>query len=115
MKTFLKVAIGITLGFAMLFVGCGALVGAGFNAVQKEADKHAITQTQFDSVKTGAHGNSRQRILARFGAPQPVEAVEDDLSTDQTDCLYYNHKGAVLQTYEFCFDANDRVKSKASS
>jgi len=115
MKTFLKVALGIALGFALLFVGCGALVGAGFNAVQKEADKHAITQTQYESVKTGARGNTRKRILARFGEPQPVEEVEDDLPTDQTDCLYYNRKGQVLLTYQFCFDEHDRVTSKASS
>jgi hypothetical protein len=115
MKTFLKVALGIALGFTLLFVGCGALMGAGFNAVVEELDNHAITQAQFDSVKTGARGNSRKRILARFGEPQPVEMVEDDLPKHQTDCLYYNRKGQVLLTYEFCFDANDRVKSKASS
>ena len=115
MKTFLKVALGIALGCVLLFVGCGALVGAGFNAVVEEADRHAITQTQFDSVKTGARGNSRKRILARFGEPQPVEEVQDDLPAGETDCVYYNHKGQILLTYEFCFDEHDRVSSKASS
>ena len=114
MKIFLKVALGIALGCAVLFVGCGALVGAGFNAVVTEADKHAITQTQFDSVKTGARGNSRKRVLARFGVPQPVE-VDDDVAEARTDCIYYNRKGDLLATYEFCFDAHDRVASKAAS
>ena len=114
MKTFVKVALGIALGCVLLFVGCGALVGAGFNAVVEEADQHAITQTQFDSVKTGARGNSRRRILARFGEPQQVE-VQDDRRASERDCIYYNRKGQFLVTYELCFDEHDRVFSKIAS
>lgn len=112
MKLALKITLGVALAIAALSVGCGALVSVGFNEVQKATDKHAITQAQFDSVKTGARGNTRKRILARFGEPQVVE-FEEQQPPGQRDCIYYNRRGELISTYEFCFDARDRVTSKA--
>jgi hypothetical protein len=111
MSTVLKIALGVGLTIAVMFVGCGVLVGAGFNAVEKSLDKHSITQAQFDSVKSGARGNTRKRILARFGEPQTMTEIND--GPPPADCMYYNRKGEFLSVYEICFDTRDRVRSKS--
>lgn len=110
----LKIALGVLLAGAVLLVGCGALLNVGFNGVQSVADEHAITQAQFDSVKSGPRGNSRKRILSRFGDPQVVEEPPGQAPAADADCIYYNRRGNFLSTYELCFDSHDRVKSKTA-
>ena len=123
MKTILKVALGIILGLTVLIVGCAVIVGVGVNEavdeVQKDSDKTAITQADYESVKTGPDGNSRKRIESRFGEPQSQQDVETgeiegvpDSSSD-LECIYYNRKGKLVSLYQFCFE-NGRVESKSS-
>ena len=126
MKTVLKIALGIILAFTVLIVGCVAIIGAGVDEavdeVQKDSDKTSITQAEFRSVKVGSEGNTRGRIVSRFGEPQSqqeiqtgdVEGIPD--SASGLECIYYNREGKVASLYQFCIDPEtDRVQSKSSS
>ena len=72
MKTVLKIALGIILAFTVLIVGCVAIIGAGVDEavdeVQKESDKTSITQAEYQSVKVGPEGNTRDRIVSRLAS-----------------------------------------------
>jgi len=120
MKTAMKVALGIVLGFTVLIVGCAVIIGAGVDKAQKDSDKTAITAADFGSVKTGPDGNTRKRIVSRFGEPQSsdevqAEGVEGIPESDfSQSCIYYSRKGELASLYQFCFDGNDRLRSKAS-
>lgn len=121
MKTMLKVALGVVLGFTVLIVGCVALIGAGAQQVQKESDKTAITLAEYQSAKTGQI--TRRKIEERFGAPQNAqemraEGIDGIPDTDfEQSCIYYNREGHLASIFQFCFDGNGRaakLSSKAS-
>jgi hypothetical protein len=125
MKTVLKIALGIILAFVVLIVGCVAIIGGtvdnAVDEVQKESDKTSITQAEYQSVKVGTGGNSRARIVARFGEPQSqqdiqtgdVEGIPD--SASGLECIYYNREGKIASLYQFCIDSETgRVQSKSA-
>lgn len=120
MKTVMKVALGIIIGCVVLIGGCAVIIGAGVDEAQKDSDKTAITPAEYASVKTGPNGNSRKRIISRFGKPQSsddvqAEGVEGIPESDfSQSCIYYSRKGDLASLYQFCFDGNDRLRSKAS-
>ena len=120
MKTAMKILLGIALGLTVLVVGCTALLGNVVEDIEEAANKPAITESDFRSVKAGSKGNTRKRIEARFGEPQTQEDIDDrgiDSLRDPgpaLDCLYYNMAGELGGLYQFCFDTKtQRVKSKA--
>jgi len=125
MKTVLKIALGIILAFTVLIVGCVAIIGGtvdqAVDEVQKESDKTSITQAEYQSVKVGTGGNSRARIVARFGEPQSqqdiqtgdVEGIPD--SASGLECIYYNREGKIASLYQLCIDSETgRVQSKSA-
>jgi len=120
MKTVLKIVLGIVLGFTVLIVGCVAIIGAGVDKAQKDSDKAAITRAEYASVKAGPNGNSRKRIESRFGEPQSSDDVQAEgvkgipESDFSQSCIYYSRKGELASLYQFCFDGNGRLRSKAS-
>jgi len=119
-KTVLKIALGILLAVVVLIVGCGVLLGAGINEAQKDSDKTAITQAEYDSVKTGSSGNTRERLEKRFGEPQSQQDIEtSDIegipnSASGLECIYYSREGQLASLFQFCFDSSGRVESKSS-
>ena len=121
MKTVLKIALGIILAFVVLIVGCAALFSAGVNEAQKDNDKTSITQAEYDSVKIGPNGNTRERLIERFGEPQSqqdiqsgeIEGIPDTASG--MECIYYNREGKLASLYQFCVDTQtNRIQSKSA-
>lgn len=117
MKTVFKIMIGIVLGFTVLIGGCAVLIGAGVNEAQKESDKTSITVQQYGEARTGT---SRTAIEARFGEPQSQQDVQAEGikgipdSDFQQSCIYYNRKGQLASLFQFCFDGDGSLTSKAS-
>ena len=59
-------------------------------------------------MKTGAQGNTRKRLIDRFGEPAQQHEFE-------AECIYYNREGELAALYQFCIDAQTgRVESKSS-
>jgi hypothetical protein len=118
MKTVLKVMLGIILGCTVLIVGCAALIGAGVNAAQQDSDKTAITSTQYGSASLGSA--TRSEIEADFGEPQSSNDVQaagiDGIpkSDFSQQCIYYSRKGELASLFQFCFDGDGTLRSKAS-
>ena len=114
MKTTMKIALGIVLGFVLLIVGCGALVGTAANEVQAESNENAITQAQYAGV---TNGMSRSEVEAMLGEPtsdQDMNVSVEELGIESnTQCIYYNEKDEILSMYQFCFE-NGKLNSKAS-
>src|SRR5688500_9896666 len=107
MKTALKILLGVVLVLAVLIVGCAVLVGNVLDDIEEDANKPAITESDFRSVKTGSNGNTRKRIEARFGEPQTQEDI-DDRGIEELrdpgpgiDCLYYNRVQEFGALYQF--------------
>jgi len=111
-----KIALGLVLGITLLIVGCTALLGAGVNSAQKDSDKTAITQAQYDATKVG---EKRSVVEARLGKPSSkdqfsteVEGIKDPVGET---CVYYNRRGDFASTFQLCFDINtDKLESKTS-
>lgn len=118
MKTVLKVMLGIVLACVVLIVGCAALIGAGVDEAQKDSDKTAITVQQYGSAKVGT--STRDQLGADFGDPRTsdeiqAEGVEGIPASDfQQSCIYYNRKGQLASLFQFCFDGDGTLTSKAS-
>ena len=118
MKTALKVMLGIVLGCTVLVVGCAALIGAGVNAAQKDSDKTAITSAQYRSAPVGSA--TRSEIEGDFGEPQSsndiqAEGIDGIPDTDfSQQCVYYSRKGELASLFQFCFDGDGTLRSKAS-
>lgn len=110
MKTALKVAGGIVLGFTVLIVGCAALFSAGVDEADKDQKKKGITTSQFRSISQGA---TESDVRAELGKPDDaqkfesagVEGIED--SGSRGSCIYYPQKGKGIgegETFQFCFE-----------
>ncbi len=118
MKTVLKVALGLVLGLTVVIVGCAALFSAGVEKVQKDSDKTAITVGQYGSAKTGV--STRPQLEQAFGVPQTSNEVKAEgvagipESAFEQSCIYYNRRGALASLFQFCFDGDDVLQSKAS-
>ena len=116
----MKILLGIVLVLTVLIVGCAVFLGNVVDDIEEDANKPAITESDFRSVKTGSKGNTRTRIEARFGEPQTQEDIDDrgiERLRDpgpRLECLYYNKEQEFGALYQFCFDTKtQRVKSKA--
>jgi hypothetical protein len=114
MKTVLKITLGILLAVVVLIVGCTALIGAGVNEAQKDSDKTSITVAEYESVKVGPGGNSRDRLVSRFGEPSSAQEVKGEVPEAGLDCIYYNREGEFASIYQFCFGADGRAETKSS-
>ena len=120
MKTAVKILLGIVLLLAVLIVGCAVFLGNVVDDIEEDANKPAITEADFRSVKVGSNGNTRNRIEARFGEPQTQEDIDGRGIESLRDpgagleCLYYNRERVFGALYQFCFDTKtERVKRKA--
>lgn len=109
MKTFLKVALGVMVGGLLLVGGCVALIGAGVDEADDEAEETAITKAQFEAVEVGSTEAEVRKELGgeddrqQFGGKRAGES-----------CLYYGQKGegiAGTSSYQFCFEGGE-LRSK---
>ncbi len=118
MKTVVKVALGVTLGLVVVIVGCSALIGAGVDKAQKDSDKAAITAKQYKGAKTGTA--KRDELEAAFGDPQSSDDIQAEgvkgipESDFKQSCIYYSRKGELASLFQFCFDGDNVLSSKAS-
>lgn len=107
-RTVLKVTLGVILGGCVLLAGCVALLAGGINEAEKEQDRHAISLSDFRSIRTGMR---RSDVIDRLGV-EPGDAQEfenEGLPGDavRSSCIYYNEKGKDLgegRYFQFCFD-----------
>lgn len=105
--TGLKIFAAICLAGLVLTVGCALLIGGAVNSVNKEANKHAITKAQFDSI---AQGTSEAEVKKTLGDPADRQQFEQqDAFNNQpqgSSCIYYAKKGEDLlgfPSFQFCF------------
>lgn len=118
MKLFLKIALGVATGGALLIAGCAVMVGGAANEVSKDMKKdqaaNAISYKQFRTAKIGS---SEKALIAKYGKPESrQEARQADIESgeDTSTCVYYNRQGGSFpDSYQFCFD-NDKLTSKNS-
>lgn len=111
---------GLLAAFAVLVVGCVAVVGFAINEAVNELNeaqqRHAITQEQFDAIPIGA---SRAEVVAALGKePQSAQEFVSEGIFDEDElrsgCIYYNRDGELFgHTYQFCFEG-DSLRSKNS-
>jgi hypothetical protein len=94
-------------------VACAALVGEGAEdlgrelerELQRDFDRHAISQAEFDSVERG----TRQETVRRRLGP----TAETTTFGNET-CLHYNRKGGELgDQFQLCF-VDGRLVSKSA-
>lgn len=118
MKTVLKVMLGILLAGVVLIAGCAILIGSAVDDVQEDSDKTAITVEEYGSAKVGTA--TRSQLEAEFGEPQSNDEIqaagiegipESDFSQA---CIYYNREGQLASLFQFCFDGDGKLRSKAS-
>lgn len=118
MKTVLKVMLGIILGCVVLIGGCAALFSSAVDDVQNESDRTAISVPEYGSAKVGT--STRKQLEARFGEPQTSNEVQAEgvagipESDFEQSCIYYARRGELASLFQFCFDGNGRLTSKAS-
>lgn len=118
MRTVLKVMLGILLAGVVMIVGCAALLGTAANEVQEDSDKTAITLQQYGSAKVGQA--TRSRIEADFGKPRSSDEIQAEgvagipESDFSQSCIYFSRKGQLASLFQFCFDGNGKLRSKAS-
>jgi hypothetical protein len=100
------------IGASLLALGgCGALAVVGINRgvdeAKKEANRHALTPEEFDSVRPGETRVSVERRLRRAESVRQRGAFE---------CLYYFKRDHILRTrYKLCFSpASGRLAYKES-
>jgi len=117
MKTVLKVALGILLGFTVLVVGCAALFSAGVDEADKEQKKKGITVSQFRGVQ---QGSSEAEVRAALGKPEDAQEFEDagveglSGTASSSACIYYPEKGKGIgegRSFQLCFEGG-RLNSK---
>lgn len=108
MKTILKIVIAGIILMVLAIGGCAALLGGAMDEVEKDSQKHSITEKQFKSIKKGT---SLKDVKKELGEPEDEQTTETDGLT--MDCIYYPVKdGEFLDSYQFCFD-NGVLSSKS--
>ncbi len=114
-RTGLKVFLWICLGGLVVIAGCSALIAAGINSANDEADKHAITKAQFDSIE---QGTSQSEVVDTLGKPTGKQEFENQGAFSNepvgSSCIYYAKKGEDLlgfPSFQFCF-TNGELDSK---
>jgi len=116
MGTVVKIFLGITLAGVVLLVGCFALVGysidEGFKEVEREQSRNAISNREARAVKIGT---SKDAVIEKLGEPRDTQEGENE-GLGQDSCIYYNLRGGeVLDSWQFCFDSNDRLTARNRS
>lgn len=106
-RTGLKIFAAIIAAGLVLIVGCAVLVGSAVDDVENEAQQHAITKAQFDSIP---QGTSQAEVEKRLGEPEDSQEFEQQSyfkkATQNSSCIYYNEKGKELfegASFQFCF------------
>lgn len=112
-KTFAIVAGAGLLVLIVAIVGCAALIGVGVEEATDEAQEHAISRAEFNSVE---QGTTQGAIEKRFGEPEDSQEFEQKFGGQVTgsSCIYYNETGQELfegDSYQFCF-TEGRLDSK---
>jgi hypothetical protein len=116
LKTVLKVALGVLLGFAVLIGGCVALIGAGVDEADKEQRKKGISVSEFRSMQLGS---SQAEVRRRLGKPEDAQqfeqaGIEGLTQPSRSSCVYYPEKGKALfegRSFQLCF-TDGRLDSK---
>lgn len=101
MKTFLKVLAGVIVGGLLLIVGCAALISAGVDEANDEAEEHAITKAEFEAVERGA---TEAEVREELGEEEDRQQFGG--KREGESCLYYGQEGegiAGTTSYQFCF------------
>lgn len=112
----LRLVLGLLALFILLVIVLPiALIGGAAKHVSNEQQKHAITQSQFDSVKLGI---SRAQLHQELGKPpensqQGVNQSVGNSGQINHECDYYPQRDQSFSTtrYQFCF-TNDSLTSK---
>lgn len=89
-------------------------VNNAVNQLNAEQQKHAITQSQFNSVQLGISQTALSNSLGKTPESSQEFVSKGVLSQQQikSSCVYYNEAGHVFgRYYQFCFD-NGALTSK---
>jgi outer membrane protein assembly factor BamE (lipoprotein component of BamABCDE complex) len=110
----------LALTLALAFAGCSSEAGD-----QAEPNRHSISPQQYERVKVGM---SRWVVRGLLGDPaddqdMEIEAWMRPAFKADDPCIYYmeqyrvgrNEHGDITSGYQFCFDDDDRLESKAPS
>jgi hypothetical protein len=86
-------------------VGCAVLLGTAAEEVEDEAQEHAISLAQFDSIE---QGSTQAAVEQELGKPEDSQAFEQRFGgrVEGSSCIYYNEKGKELfegRSFQFCF------------
>jgi len=114
--TVVKIVLGIVLGGLVLIVGCFALVGysvdEGFKEVDRQQNRNSISNREARSVKLGT---AKGAVIRKLGDPRDTQEGENE-GLGQDSCIYYNLRGGeVLDSWQFCFNSQDKLTSKNRS
>lgn len=115
MGTFLKVVLGVMVGGLLLIGGCVAVIGAGVDEAEDEAQETAISQAEFDSIQ---QGTTQAQVEKELGEPSDSQEFEQRFGgkTSGSSCIYYNEEGQELfegRSYQFCFDGGKLTSKNA--
>lgn len=114
----LKVLAGIVAGGLVLIAGCAgcvALIGSGVDEAEDEAQEHAISKAEFDSIEIGT---TQAQVEKRLGVPEDSQEFEQkgfgNNAPQGSSCIYYNETGKDLfegESFQFCF-TEEKLDSK---
>jgi hypothetical protein len=98
-----KVIAAVVIAVIVIVVIIAAAASSGVKQVQKESNEHAITQAQYDATRLGS---SETAVRARLGVPNSSDSSSAQVGSAPVgqECVYYNEKGQLLHTFQFCFD-----------
>ena len=111
------IVLGVLAALAALGIGgcvaCTALVGSGVNKAVEEVEQQAaeteISEAEADSVELGS---PRSEVIRTLGQPRSTDERRSQRG-DRGACIYYGVQGGdLLDQWQFCFDARDRLESK---
>jgi hypothetical protein len=114
------VLLGVFVFMVLGFVGCVALVSVGVNevadSITEAQEKHAISQTQFDSIQIGT---PKAEVLAALSKEPTDTTTFQSEAGDvqiQSDCIYYWESGETFGNwYQFCFDEAGNLRTKSAT
>lgn len=114
-RTGLKIFAGICFVGLLFIVGCAVLIGGAANEIDKQAQEHAISKSQFDAIQ---QGTSQAAVEKKLGTPEDSQEFEQKgfgkSAPQGSSCVYYNEKGKDLfegRSFQFCF-TNRKLDSK---
>lgn len=107
----------MVIGFAGCAVISAVVLTKAADEISEQQERHAISQSQFESV---AVGTSRASVLATLGKdPTTTSSFQSEVAGDvdiKSDCIYYWESGETFGNwYQLCFDAAGNLASKTQS